>query len=78
MSFYSNDEYIQWLSNINTKEWTIEYKKGLAALSDDEYKEIISNPRLMLFTNDEASKQTLNIWFGKDSELRKTELLKLQ
>lgn len=78
ISFFSNDEYQQWLNNISAKDWEIKYKKGLAALSNDEYEEIILNPRLILIANDELSKVTLDIWFGKDSELRKTELLKLQ
>ena len=78
INFYIQDEYTQWLSNVNTKEWIIKYKKGLAALSNDEYEDIILKPRLVMITNDETSSETLNIWFGKDSELRKTELLKLQ
>jgi DNA topoisomerase-2 len=76
MPFYSQTEYNDWLVNATTKEWEIKYKKGLAALVDDEYKEIINNPRLTLLTRDELSSQSLNIWFGKDSDLRKNELLK--
>jgi len=75
-AFYTQQEYNDWLSNANTKEWEIKYKKGLAALVDDEYREIINNPRLTLLTKDELSKDSLNIWFGKDSDLRKNELLK--
>ena len=76
ISFYTQDEYNKWLSSINSKEWEIEYKKGLAALVDDEYSEIINNPRLTQITTDDISKEYLNIWFGKDSELRKIEMLK--
>ena len=76
ISFYTQDEYNKWLSSINSKEWEIEYKKGLAALVDDEYSEIINNPRLTQITTDNISKEYLNIWFGKDSELRKIEMLK--
>lgn len=75
-AFYTQQEYNEWLNNANTKEWEIKYKKGLAALVDDEYREIINNPRLTLLTKDELSKDSLNIWFGKDSDLRKNELLK--
>lgn len=75
ISFYTNDEYNNWISKINPKDWEIEYKKGLAALVDDEYNEIITNPRLINITSDDVSKDYLNIWFGKDSELRKTQLL---
>jgi DNA gyrase/topoisomerase IV subunit B len=78
INFYNQEEYNNWLSSVNTKEWIIKYKKGLAALSNDEYEDIILKPRLISILNDDYSKQSLNIWFGKDSELRKTELLKLQ
>ena len=54
----------------------IKYKKGLAALVDDEYKDIINNPRLLLIKKDDISELSLNIWFGKNPELRKNELLK--
>jgi len=78
INFYTQEEYNKWLNNINPKEWIIKYKKGLAALSDDEYSEIILNPRTILILTDDNSSQSLNVWFGKDSELRKEQLLKLQ
>jgi len=78
INFYTQDEYNNWLITVNTKEWIIKYKKGLAALSNDEYEDIILKPRLISILNDDCSKESLNIWFGKDSELRKNELLKLQ
>ena len=76
ISFYTQDDYNNWMGSVNTKEWEIEYKKGLGALVDDEYKDIINNPRLTQITSDEMSKGSLNTWFGKDSDLRKVELLK--
>jgi len=75
ISFYTQEDYNNWMNSVNIKEWEIEYKKGLGALVDDEYKEIINNPRLTQITSDEMSKGSLNIWFGKDADLRKTELL---
>jgi len=75
ISFYTQEEYNKWLETVNTKDWEIEYKKGLGALVDDEYKEIINNPKLVRITSDESSKKYLNVWFGKDSDLRKNELL---
>jgi DNA topoisomerase-2 len=76
ISFYTPEDYSRWLESINTREWEIEYKKGLAALVDDEYSEIINNPRLTQITTDDLSKEYLNVWFGKESELRKVEMLK--
>jgi hypothetical protein len=78
INFYNQEEYNKWLDNINTREWIIKYKKGLAALANDEYEEIILKPRLLLILPDDNSSQSLNVWFGKDSELRKEQLLKLQ
>ena len=51
------------------------YKKGLAALVDDEYQEIINNPKLTKIKKDELSDEYLDIWFGKNSELRKNQIL---
>jgi DNA gyrase/topoisomerase IV subunit B len=76
ISFYTQEEYNQWLEKNEPKGFEIEYKKGLAALVDDEYSEIIQNPILTRITSDDISKESLNIWFGKDSELRKKEMLK--
>jgi DNA gyrase/topoisomerase IV subunit B len=74
--FYTQNEYNDWLKKNNAKDYEIKYKKGLAALVDDEYQEIINNPRLTLLKKDSDSAKYLNIWFGKDSDLRKEEMLK--
>lgn len=76
ISFYTQDEYQDWVKSANLKDWEIKYKKGLAALEDDEYKEIIHDPRLTKLSVDETSAKYLNIWFGKESDLRKIEILK--
>jgi DNA topoisomerase-2 len=74
--FYSQTEYNEWESKNDPKQFEIKYKKGLAALVDDEYQDIINNPRMTMITKDEASKSSLETWFGKNSDLRKVELLK--
>ena len=74
--FYNQNEYNDWVKSINPKDWEIKYKKGLAALVDDEYKDIIHNPKLTKIKKDDISSDSLNIWFGKDSNLRKNEILK--
>lgn len=74
--FYTMDEYVKWEAEADHKQWEISYKKGLAALVDDEYSDIINNPRLTLITKDEAATSSLDVWFGKSADLRKTELLK--
>lgn len=73
--FYTQKEYDKWETKNDMKKYEIKYKKGLAALVDDEYENIINEPRLTLITKDDVSEESLNIWFGKSSELRKKELL---
>lgn len=74
--FYTQTEYNEWESTANMKNWEIAYKKGLGALVDDEYRDIITSPRLTLITRDEAASNSLTNWFGKSPEARKEELLK--
>ena len=74
--FYSQNEYNEWLESNDVNVYEIKYKKGLAALVDDEYNNIINNPRLVKITKNDISDLQLETWFGKSSELRKIELLK--
>lgn len=74
--FYNQTEYNKWLSDADVNGFEIKYKKGLAALVDDEYDDIINRPKLTLITKDDVAKLSLETWFGKNSELRKNELLK--
>lgn len=74
--FYTQSEYNTWAVKVDIKKYDIKYKKGLAALVDDEYQNIITNPRMTKITKDEASTEFLDVWFGKNSDLRKNELLK--
>lgn len=73
--FYTQGEYNVWTQKENLQNWEIKYKKGLAALVDDEYDEIINKPKLTLITKDDLSDEYLDIWFGKNSELRKNQIL---
>lgn len=76
-SFYSAKEFSDWEAKTASKKWEIEYKKGLAALEDEEYREIIHNPVTVQIKNDKLYKESLNDWFGSDSSVRKEKLLKL-
>jgi len=76
LSFYTDDEYTSWLSKTkDVKQWDIEYKKGLAALENDEYKEIIKNPNIYVFKPDDMYEDTLLSWFGDDSSPRKDRIM---
>lgn len=74
--FYTQSEYNEWASNNDLKQYEIKYKKGLGALVDDEYDAIINNPKMTQITKDDVSSDALETWFGKNSDLRKVELLK--
>lgn len=76
LNFYYDDEWDAWVKKNKTDGWDIEYKKGLAALDDGQYAEIIRNPRLYYYELTEESREKLNLWFGSDSAPRKDELMK--
>jgi DNA topoisomerase-2 len=76
LSFYSDEEYKQWEAKQKSlSSWNIEYKKGLAALEDEEYQEIIRSPRSYILTKDNGFNSTLEIWFSGDSTPRKKKIL---
>jgi len=76
LSFYTNEEFEEWMTKTKSSSWDIEYKKGLAALENAEYEQIIMNPKLVQLKNDKDYKESLNAWFGADSAPRKERILK--
>lgn len=76
LSFYSDEDYKEWEKKQKSlSSWNVEYKKGLAALEDDEYQEIIRSPRSYVLTKDNGFNNTLEIWFSGDSIPRKKKIL---
>lgn len=69
--FYTNEEWLEYQSKNSLSGYSIEYKKGLGSLEDEEYQEMIQNPRKIKFTLDENSKTLLDAWFGDDVDKRK-------
>lgn len=74
--FYNMTEYKAWEAKNDATKWDISYKKGLAALENEEYEEILANPKMVKINPDERSKEILKIWFDEDAEPRKIELTK--
>lgn len=74
--FYSQDDYQKWFDKTNTKGWEIEYKKGLAALENAEYEDMIKNPVMVQITKDQMANDSFRDWFGPDSAPRKIRILK--
>lgn len=76
LSFYSSEDFEEWSKNQkDLKKWDVAYKKGLAALENDEYKEIIKNPRMFAVSGGKMLKLTLDTWFAGDSTPRKLKIL---
>lgn len=75
ISFYTQKEYSDWENKTNLKDWDIKYKKGLAALVDDEYEQIIKDPKLIAIKSSDFCAEKLEIWFGKNTEGRKKEII---
>jgi DNA topoisomerase-2 len=70
INFYSQEEYKEWetTNSSKLKNYDISYKKGLSSLEDDEYREIIKNPRLIQLFIDEEADKSIKKWFGNDDE----------
>ena len=74
--FYSNEDFDDWHKTLKShKDWDISYKKGLAALEDEEYRDIIRTPKMFSITPGSDLKQTLDHWFGADPTMRKKKIL---
>lgn len=73
--FYTEADYKSWSKGKDLKSWDIEYKKGLAALENEEYKQIIQNPKFYAFSGTKSLGDTLETWFGSDSQPRKEAIL---
>lgn len=75
INFYNASDFSKWLDKNSSSSWNVEYKKGLAALEDLEYEEIIKNPKTIKLVNDIKYKESLDAWFGSDSQPRKERIL---
>ena len=77
IKFYNNDDYNKWVSEIgdDISKWNIEYFKGLGALSDDDYEDMIKNPKQVFFDISDDYINEFDIWFGDDSNPRKIKLM---
>ena len=77
--FYTVAEFEAWSrGRDDLKTWSIEYKKGLASLQDDEYEQIIKNPNLFSIEGGVDLKPTLDAWFGTDPAIRKVKIMGTQ
>ena len=76
IAFYTNDDFEEWSKKTrDLKKWDIGYKKGLAALEDVDYKDIIQSPNLFAISGGKELKPTLDAWFAGDPSIRKQKIL---
>jgi DNA topoisomerase-2 len=75
--FYTQQEFEAWISTCkNIEKWDVSYKKGLAALEDAEYKEIIQNPKMFSILPGNDLKFSLDSWFSPAGiDVRKSKIL---
>lgn len=72
--FYYKSEFDEWCEKNDQTKWDIEYYKGLSALEDKDYKDLIQNPNIYYYDLDDFALDELDIWFGKDANKRKEKL----
>ncbi len=80
LPFYTNAEFEKWQGEQGVRElkkWDIAYKKGLAALEDAEYKEIIQNPKMFAITPGDNFRGVLDCWFSGNVKPRKEKILEI-
>jgi DNA topoisomerase-2 len=76
LPFYSAADFDEWQGKQrDLSKWDIAYKKGLAALEDEEAKEIIVNPKMFSIAGGSGLKPTLDAWFASDPAIRKLKIL---
>ena len=74
VKFYYQEEYETWCKDNDATKWEITWYKGLGALEDSEYKDMIQNPNMYYYELDDLAHVELDIWFGKNSDKRKEKL----
>lgn len=72
--YYTREEYEKESKKL--KGYTIKYLKGLGTQSTSDYKEMMTNPKLIEFTKDNMADIMLKKWFGKTDATVRKEMLK--
>ena len=73
--FYNDKDFVEWQKKNNIKEYEIDFKKGIAALSDIEAKKMLHEPKLVQLKTGVNTKDVLYTWFGDNTQLRKDQLV---
>ena len=79
--FYNVEEYkkreAEFVGKSISSKYEISYFKGLGSLEDHHYEQLIQKPRLLKFKLKDIKEymKTVELWFGKNAELRKEQLI---
>lgn len=74
--YYTYEDYDNAQLQLKGKGYSFGYKKGLGALEDDQYVELIKNKRLEKIILEKDYMVAINDWFSKSTEIRKNILTK--
>lgn len=69
--YYHLEEFQADKHNLRGKDWEIAYMKGLASLMDEDYMQIMQQPKLIKIVKDDLADVSLTDWFGNDASRRK-------
>lgn len=69
--FYTQEEFKQHEQTLVDAGYELDYKKGLAALTDEEFEDMMRNPIYEKFNMSDLAWQAFDAWFGSNSDLRK-------
>lgn len=77
--FYTEKQYLQWATRMGSsaKNYDTKYYKGLGTHNKDDVKDMFSNWPYILMTyfSDKRSERAMEVYFGKNSDLRKAVLV---
>lgn len=65
LTFYNDKEYQEWKNINNTNGWNVKYYKGLGTSTSKEFKEYFKDKRIIHFTFDDTSPDSLDKVFRK-------------
>ena len=72
--YYTREDYEKDANKLNG--FVIKYLKGIGTQTNSDYKEMMSNPKLVKFTRDNLADMMLKKWFGKGNANTRKSMLK--
>jgi DNA topoisomerase-2 len=65
VSFYNENEFLEWKQTQTSTGWKIKYYKGLGTSDREEFKEYLKNRKLVGFEHSEICDETIDMVFNK-------------